>query len=100
MLSDRHLCNQSIVSVLSVCCQSVASVLSETLFVRVFIDNIMKLINVNFYVSKYLPSKIIIIEHFNDVLISRCTHELPVFKSVRELGLQKTKIKVKNYYTF
>jgi hypothetical protein len=32
VLSDRHLCNQSIVSVSSVCCQYVVSVLSETTF--------------------------------------------------------------------
>jgi len=60
------------------------------------IDNFMKLINVNFYVSKYFPSKIIIIEIFNDVLISRCTHE--PFKSVWELGLPKTEIKVNKHF--
>jgi len=62
------------------------------------IDNFMKLINLNFHVSKEFPKK----KHyyrtiFNDVLTSRCTHE--PFKSVRELGLPKTEIKVKNYYT-
>ena len=35
LMSDRHLCNQPIVSVSSVCWQYVVSVLSETLFVRV-----------------------------------------------------------------
>ena len=35
VLSNRHLCNQFIVSVSSVCWQYVVSVLSETLFVRV-----------------------------------------------------------------
>jgi len=48
--------------------------------------------------AKNFPSKIIIIEFFNDVFISRCTHE--PFKSVWELGLPKAEIKVKNYYTF
>jgi len=47
--------------------------------------------------AKNFPSKINIIEFFNDVLISRCTHE--PLKSVRELGLPKTEIKVKNFYT-
>jgi len=45
--------------------------------------------------AKNFPNKIII---FNDVLISRCTHE--PFKSVWKLGLPKNEIKVKNYYTF
>jgi len=63
------------------------------------IDKFMKLINLNLYVSKEFPK----LNHyyriiFNDVLISRCTHE--PFKSVWELGLPKTEIMVKNYYTF
>jgi len=48
--------------------------------------------------AKNFPSKIIIIEFFNDVLISWCTHES--FKSVWKLGLPKAEIKVKIYYTF
>ena len=42
--------------------------------------------------------KSLLYNYFNDVLISRCTHE--PFKTVRELGLPKAEIKVKNYYTF
>jgi len=47
--------------------------------------------------AKNFPSKLLFLIFFNDVLISRCTHE--PFKSVRELGLPKAEIKVKNYYT-
>ena len=59
------------------------------------IDNFMTIINLNGYVSREFPKlnnyyRII----FNNVLISRCTHE--PFKSVWELGLPKTEIKVKN----
>jgi len=38
VLSDKHLCNQSIVSVSSACCQYIVSVLSETLFIRAVMD--------------------------------------------------------------
>ena len=38
VLSDRHLCHQSIVSVSSVCCQCVVSVLSQTTFRKDFLN--------------------------------------------------------------
>jgi len=62
------------------------------------IDTFMKIINLNFYVKEFPKLNHYYRIIFNDVLISQCTHE--AFKSVRELGLPKTEIKVKNYYIF
>jgi len=62
------------------------------------VENLMKLINLNVNISKEFPKY----NHYyrkNVICIAlRFTHE--PFKSVRELGLPKTEIKVRNYYIF